>query len=289
MAETRWAEDWPFEIEPLSSLMAAEIRGFDASQPIDDLARDSILEALGRYKILVLCEQDLEPVAQAAFTKRFGELEPHVNREFRGSAIPEVHPVDNLDDNGEPARGRNIGNYSWHTDKSYMPRPSLATMLFAVTLPPEGGDTEFADMQAAYEALPDDRKAALAELRIVHSWERSRQKNGSRHATAQEILDAPPVVHPLIRTHPMTGVKGLYIGNHTSHVAGWSIDEGEALLRELQDYATQKQFIYRHRWRPGDMVIWDNCALLHRAVANYDIETYVRVLNRTVVRGSVPI
>ena len=149
MANRQQAEDWPFEISPLSPLMAAAVTGFDAATPIDDFARDSILDALGRFKVLVLRNQDLAPAAQAAFTRRFGELEPHVNREFRGNAVPEVHPVNNLDEDGKPARGRNIGNYSWHTDKSYMPRPSLATMLYAVTLPPAGGDTEFADMQAA--------------------------------------------------------------------------------------------------------------------------------------------
>lgn len=289
MTDTDWADDWPFEITPLSPLMAAEIRGFDAARPIDDLARDSILEALGRYKVLVLREQNLSPGAQAIFTKQFGELEPHVNREFRGAGVPEVHPVNNLDASGKPGRGRNIGNYSWHTDKSYMPRPSLATFLYAVTLPPDGGDTEFADMQAAYAALPDLRQSELAALRVVHSWERSRQKNGSRLATAQEILDAPPVAHPLIRTHPMTSTKCLYLGNHSSHVEGWLAEKGEALLQELQEFATQDRFVYRHRWQPGDVVIWDNCALLHRALANYDTETHVRVLNRTVVRGSVPI
>jgi taurine dioxygenase len=289
MANTVWADDWPFEIAPLSPLMAAEITGFDAAQPIDDLTRDSVLEALGKYKVLVLRDQNLAPSEQAAFTKRFGELEPHVNREFRGAGVPEVHPVNNFDDRGKPGRGRNIGNYSWHTDKSYMPRPSLATFLYAVTLPPAGGDTEFADMQAAYGELTDARQLELAALRVVHSWERSRQKNGSRPATAQEILDAPPVVHPLIRTHPMTSSKGLYLGNHSSHVEGWSTENGETLLQELQDFATQVRFVYRHHWRPGDMVIWDNCALLHRALANYDIEAHARVLNRTVVRGSVPI
>lgn len=289
MADTQWADDWPFDVAPLSPLMAAAITDVDAAQPIDDIARDSILEALGQHKVLVLRDQTLTPAAQAAFTKRFGELEPHVNRDYHGSAVPEVHPVNNLDESGQPSRGRNIGNYCWHTDKSYMPRPSLATMLHAVTLPPEGGDTEFADMQAAYDALPAARKDELAGLRVVYSWERSRQKSGSRPATAQEILDAPPVVHPMIRTHPMTGRKGLYIGTHTAHVEGMPVAEGEALLQELQDFATQDRFTYRHRWRPGDFVIWDNCALLHRAVDNYDMNAHVRVLNRTVVRGSVPV
>jgi taurine dioxygenase len=280
----------PFEIRPLSPLMAAEILGLDLSQPVDDAMRDAILAALNRYKVLVFRDQNLPAAAQADFTRRFGELEPHVNRDFRSAGIPEVHPVNNLDENKRPSRGiKNIGNYAWHTDKSYMARPSLATLLYAVQLPPDGGDTEFADLQAAYDALPEERKQRLQPLRVVHSWERSRQKSGSKPATAEEKRDAPPVTHPLIRTHPATGRKGLYIGNHTSHIEGWPIDQGEALLAELLDFATQPQFVYRHRWRPGDMVMWDNRCLVHRAIANFDMDRHARVLNRTVVRGDVPV
>lgn len=279
----------PFEVRPLSPLMGAEIRGLDASLPIGDAVRDSILDALDQYKVLAFRDQTLPPDAQAGFTRQFGELEPHINREFRGAGVPEVHPVNNLDENDRPARGKNIGNYSWHTDKSYLPRPSLATLLYAVQLPPEGGDTEFADMQAAYDALSNAQKNDLGVLRVVHSWERSRLKSGSRPATEEEKSDAPPVVHPLVRTHPATGRKGLYIGNHTSHVEGWPVEKGEALLRELLEFATQAQFVYRHRWQSGDMVMWDNRCLVHRAVANFEIDRHVRVLNRTVVRGDVPV
>ena len=280
----------PFRIQPLSPLMAAEVRRLDLSQPVGDAMRDAILAALNRYKVLVFRDQDLPAAAQAAFTRRFGELEPHVNRDFRSAGIPEVHPVNNLDENERPSRGiKNIGNYSWHTDKSYMARPSLATLLYAVQLPPDGGDTEFADLQAAYDALPEERKRSLQPLRIVHSWERSRQKSGSKPATEEEKRDAPPVVHPLVRTHPATGRKGLYIGNHTSHVEGWPVDKGEALLAELLDFATQARFVYRHRWQPADMVMWDNRCLVHRAIANFDMDRHARVLNRTVVRGDVPV
>lgn len=280
---------WPFEARALSPLMGAEFLGFDAARPMSDGTRDAILDALNRYKLLVLRDQDLTPEAQATFTKRFGELEPHVNREFRGAGVPEVHPVNNLDETGRPARGRNIGNYCWHTDKSYMPRPSLATLLYAVQLPPDGGDTDFADMEAAYDALPADRRQALKPLRLWHSWQRSREKSGSRPATEQEKRDAPPVNHPLVRTHPGTGRKVLYLGNHSSHVDGWSAAKGEALIDELQTFATQDRFVYRHRWRPGDLVMWDNRCLLHRAVDNFDMDEHVRILNRTVVRGDVPV
>jgi len=281
---------WPFSLRPLSGLMGAEILDLDLSTPIDDTMRDTILAALDRFKVLVFRRQDLSKDAQLAFTRRFGELEPHVNRDFRSAGAPEVHPVNNLDENQRPSRGiKNIGNYSWHTDKSYMPRPSLATLLYAVQLPPTGGDTEFADMQAAYSALPDAKKRELQGLRVVHSWERSREKSGSKPATEEEKRDAPPVVHPLVRTHPATGLKGLYIGNHTAHVDGWRVAEGEALLAELQDFATQERFVYRHRWQPGDLVMWDNRCLLHRALPNFEMERYARVLNRTVVRGDIPV
>jgi alpha-ketoglutarate-dependent 2,4-dichlorophenoxyacetate dioxygenase len=289
LASTELPTGLPFDIRPLSPLMGAEIFGLDLSRAIDDAMRDAILDALNRYHVLVFRKQDLPKEAQLAFTRRFGELEPHVNRDFRSAGAPEVHPVNNLDENQRPSREiKNIGNYSWHTDKSYMARPSLATLLYAVQLPPQGGDTEFADMQAAYDALPEERKHSLAPLRVVHSWERSRQKSGSKPATEEEKQDAPPVVHPLVRTHPATGRKGLYIGNHTSHIDGWSIADGEALLSELQAFATQERFVYRHRWQPGDMVMWDNRCLLHRALPNFEMDRYARVLNRTVVRGPVP-
>ena len=279
----------PFDIRPFAGSIGAEILDLDLSHPVDDAMRDAILAALNLFKVLVFRRQDLSKDTQLAFTRRFGELEPHVNRDFRSAGVPEVHPVNNLDENQRPSRGiKNIGNYSWHTDKSYMARPSLATLLYAVQLPPKGGDTEFADMQAAYDFLPEARKRELQGLRIVHSWERSRQKSGSKPATEEEKRDAPPVVHPLVRTHPVTGRKGLYIGNHTSHVEGWSLAEGEALLAELQDFATQERFIYRHHWQSGDLVMWDNRCLLHRALPNFEMDRYARVLNRTVVRGDIP-
>lgn len=290
MAPDGSAMVWPFDIRPLSDLMGAEILDLELSEAIDDAVRDAILAALNRYKLLVFRSQDLSKDALLAFTRRFGELEPHVNRDFRSTGAPEVHPVNNLDENKQPSRGiKNIGNYSWHTDKSYMARPSLATLLYAVELPPSGGDTEFADMQAAYDALPEARKRELQGLRLVHSWERSRQKSGSKPATEDEKRDAPPVVHPLVRTHPATGRKGLYIGNHTSHVDGWSLTVGEALIEELQTFATQEHFVYRHQWQPGDLVMWDNRCLLHRALPNFAMERYARVLNRTVVRGDIPV
>ena len=162
------------------------------------------------------------------------------------------------------------------------------TMLHAVELPPAGGDTQFANMVLAYRALPDTMKSRLATLRAIHSWETSRLQSGSKPATEEEKRERPPVSHPIVRTHPETGEKALYIGNHAGSIEGFDEAEGRALLAELLTHATRPDFIYTHHWRPGDLVMWDNRALLHRAVANYDMGQHRRVLHRTVVRGTAP-
>lgn len=282
--------DVPFELSPLPGPFGAEVRGIDLSKPFDDGVRDAILDAFNTNHFLVFRDQALDKPAQVVFSERFGILEPHVNRDFRSQDFPHLHPVNNLGQDGKPSSAlMNRGNYFWHTDKSYMAIPSMATILHAVELPPDGGDTEFADMEAAYAALPDETKQRIEGLRMIHSWERSRQKSGSKPATADEITDAPPVSHPLVRRHPATGNKSLYIGTHAYYVEGWDVAEGEKLLDELQTFATQPQFIYRHKWLPGDMVMWDNRALLHRATSSYDMDRHKRILNRTVVRGDVPV
>lgn len=279
-----------FDLSPLRAGMAAEIAGLDLSQPLDGVTKEVVLDAFHRYPVLVFRDQTLDKPTQIAFSESFGELELHVNRDFRSDGFPTVHEVSNRDlKTGKPtAKLQNRGNYHWHTDKSYLPKPSLATFLHAVTLPPEGGDTLFAHMGDAYDALDEARKIEIADLHMVHSWERTRIKSGSKLATPQEIEDAPPVTHPLVRTHPETGRKSLYVGTHASHVAEMDRAKGEALLDELQAFATQDRFVYRHQWRPGDLVMWDNRCLLHRATESYDMANHLRLMHRTVVKGDRP-
>ncbi len=165
-------------------------------------------------------------------------------------------------------------NAHWHTDKPYRPAPPMLTMLHAVELPPEGGDTEFANTALAYAALPEAMKHRIAGLRVAF-----------RPAFDPQ---APAVDHPLVRTHPDSGAKALYLGNHVTAIIGIGQAESRALLGELLAHATQRQFVYVHRWRIGDLVLWDNRCLLHRAVANYEVTRWRRVMHRSVVRGSVP-
>ncbi len=275
------------EITELSPTGGVEIRGVDLSQPIDTALRDRILELFVAHHILVFRDQALTKEQQAAFTENFGELEEHVFRLADGSKSPNVHMVTNLGPEGEPSfKPYTHGNYFWHSDKSYHAVPSLATVLHAVELPPKGGDTQFANMQIAYDALSADRKEALSTLRVVHSFAANRRNTGNRPATVEEIAERPPVTHPLVRTHPATGRKALFLGAHTSHIEGRPEEEGHSFLEALCDTGTKQDNVYTHLWRAGDLVMWDNRCLLHRATANYEMAKYRRILQRTVVKGT---
>jgi taurine dioxygenase len=271
-------------LNPLSRVLAAEIAGLDLRQNLDPETRDTVYAAFVRYHVLCFRDQALSKDQQIAFTRQFGTLERHIASN-RGSDNPWVHTVSNLNAEGRPS-GK-VGSQAWHSDKSFRPEPSLATILHAITLPPDGGDTCFADMTAAYEALSAEEKAELDGVRVIHSWELSRQKSGQQ-ATPEEIRDAPPMTHPLVRVHPDTGQKSLFMGEHASHFDGRPMAEGRARLAALQAHATAEKFIYHHRWRAGDVLMWDNRCLLHRANANFDAAQYPRVLHRTCLRGTAP-
>jgi taurine dioxygenase len=267
--------------KPLSPAGGAEIISVDLAQPLSDAARDTIYTALLDYQFLVFPGQRLTREEQYAFTAQFGEVEAHGGGR-PGKRQDVAHVTANLDAEGNPSdRFAKGANYRWHTDKPYYRTPPALTTLHAVELPPDGGDTEFANTRLAYEALPDDMKRRLEGLRVVFQWER-----GLRPGYYANEL--PPVDHPMVRTHPDTGRKALYIGNHAMRVVGMAEDEGTALLAGLLDHATQPRFTYAHRWRPGDLVIWDNRCTLHRAVANYEMNRYRRVMHRNVVKGGVP-
>jgi taurine dioxygenase len=275
--------------ERLSPAGGVEILGADLSRPLAPELRFLILGALREDHVLIVRGQALTKEQQYALTLNFGEIEDHVAR-HSDARYEIVHSVTNLDHDGNPtAAPETRGNYFWHTDKSYHAVPSFMTMLHAVELPPEGGDTQFANMALAYEALPPATQDRIAGLRCVHSWEASRRNSGSRPATEAEIRERPPVEHPLVRTDPDTGAKSLYLGTHVARVSGLAEDDSKALLAELLAHATQPEFVYTHRWRPGDIVMWDNRCLLHRAVANYAMSAHRRILHRTVVRGTVPV
>ena len=274
----------------LDAAGGVEITDIDTAQPLSLCDRDRIKRLFRAHPILVFRGQLLSKAAQYAFTENFGEIEGlHVGRHTNAEAYTAVHTVSNLDADGHPSGAmKERGNYFWHTDKSYHAIPSLLTMLHAVDIPQEGGQTQFANTRLAYAALDDATKARIADLRAVHSWEGSRINSGSPPATDAQKLERPPVDHPIVRTHPDTGEKMLYLGNHSHAIIGMGDEEGRALLAELLAHATAAEFVYSHQWRPGDLVLWDNRCLVHRARVHANMGQERRVLHRTVVRGDAP-
>ena len=266
----------------LSAAGGVAITGIDLAEPLPPEPKVQILKAFGDHHVVVFPGQALTREQQYAFARNFGEIEPSGQSGSKRHAV--AHVISNLDKDGNPVdrSASPVSNYRWHTDKSYHAVPPLLTMLYGVELPPKGGDTEFANTLMAYAALPEETRRRIAGLRVVFRWGAS---GGKSLATTR---DDPPVDHPLVRTHPDSGRKALYLGNHASHILGMPEAEGAALLDELLEHTTQRQFVYAHRWRKGDLLMWDNRCLLHRAVANYAMGKDRRVLHRSVVRGTVP-
>jgi alpha-ketoglutarate-dependent taurine dioxygenase len=261
----------------LSPAGGVAITGIDISAPLPPALQDAIREAFLQHHVVVFSEQRLSRERQFAFAQNFGEVEAHGAHRPGHKRYAVAHVISNLDAAGNPvARVSRAANYHWHTDKPYHPAPPLLTTLYAVELPPEGGDTEFANTAMAYAALPEDERRQIAGLRVAFS-------------PAFETDRGPLTVdHPLVRTHPETGRKALYLGNHATHILGVPEAEGAALLAGLLEHATQRRFVYAHRWRAGDLIMWDNRCLLHRAVGNFDTTRHRRVLHRSVVKGTVP-
>lgn len=266
----------------------AEISSVDLREPVTDSLREQILAAFAVHHLLIFRGQQLDKSRMGEVAVMFGEVEGNVFRNPDGSTLDPIHQISNLDAAGKPADNPYLkSNYFWHSDKAYLPVPALLTMLHAVELPPSGGDTQFADMIGAYASLSDEVRRQISGLRAVHSLEYMRVSTGDRPPTDVEKRAAPPVVHPLVRTHPETGEKSLFVGMYCSHIVGMDSAAGRTLLDQLLAHATQERFVHTHRWSPGDLVLWDNRCLLHRAVANYDMAASRRVLLRLVVKGSV--
>jgi alpha-ketoglutarate-dependent taurine dioxygenase len=260
----------------LSPAGGVRVTGIDLSRPLPLELKDAIVAASLAHHVVVFPGQSLSRERQFAFAANFGEVEAHGAHRGESKRYGVAHVMSNLGADGRPTiRHSPAANYHWHTDKPYRRAPPMLTMLYAVEVPPVGGDTEFANMALAYDALPDATKQQIAGLRVVF-----------RPAFDPQ---GPPVDHPLVRTHPETGRKSLYIGNHATRVRDMPEAASAALLSELLDHATQRRFVYAHRWRPGDLVMWDNRCLLHRLVLGDALRHYPRIMHRSVVRGTVPL
>jgi taurine dioxygenase len=280
-----------FAVKPFDAPLGAEVLGLDLSRPLsaDDFAR--LHRAHLDHHVLVFRDQHITPAQQVAFSRRFGPLQIHVLRQFQLASDPEVLVISNIRENGQPIGLGDAGHF-WHSDLSYKETPSLGSMLHAQELPAEGGDTLFANQHTAWEQLPEDLKRAVASLKAEHSYlaryEDLRKRNPWRPALTQAQIDeVKPVVHPVVRTHPETGRKALFVSEHfTTRIVGLPEDESRALLDALFEHSTRPAHIYRHRWQPQDMVFWDNRSLMHLAAGCPEDQR--RKLYRTTIEGDVP-
>ncbi len=283
------------DVRKLHPLFCAEVMGLDARHD-DGQLRAQIEALMDEHAVIVLRDQKLDDSSQVAFTKLFGEPEiaPNSGREKMRSAHPEIFNVTNLAADGgfqkedDPARKYRLGNYLWHTDSSFRQNAGKYSFLMAHTVPSEGADTEFTDTRAVYDALPAATKARLEGLRAEHSIWYSRALKGGYQPSEEELRMRPPAQHPLVRTISGSGRQALYIAAHVSHILGWSEAESRPLIDELMAFAVQPQFVYAHKWRPGDMVIWDNRCTMHRAT-DFEDSKLVRDLRRTTVREGLSV
>ena len=283
-------------VKRLHPLFVAEINGVDLRQPLDATTKRTIEDAMDQYAVSVVPAQDIDDARQVAFAGSFGPLEvaPMVQGKTGARGVGkrikhrEIFDISNLDDDGrildadDQRATYQQGNQLWHTDSSFRQRSATWSMLHARVIPPDGADTEFVDTRAIYDALPDRMKSRIESAVAEHSIWHSRAKLGGYTPTDEERASRPPARHPLVRRHPGSGRKALYIASHASHIIGWPLEESRALLEELIEFATQPQFIYAHKWRVGDLVIWDNRCTLHRATP-YQSTQYVRDLRRTTI------
>jgi alpha-ketoglutarate-dependent 2,4-dichlorophenoxyacetate dioxygenase len=276
-------------VSRLATGFAARIDGVDIRQPIDEVTWAEIRGAFDEHSVLVFRGQPLDDEAQIAFSRRFGALE--VTRSMNPAAGTPFARQSNLDiETGDviPAEDRRmiyqLANMLWHSDSSFKAVPSLCSLLSARIIPPEGGATEFASARCAYPSLPEPLKQRVEGLVAVHDFAWSRDQVRPGFFTDRERAEYPPVRHPLVRTNPVNGRKSLFLGAHASHIEGMPVEEGRKLLTTLLDHVTQPQFCYRHEWTEGDLVIWDNRCVLHRATP-YDTTRYKRLMQRTTVSG----
>ena len=282
------------KITPLHPVFAGEITGVDATRPLSREMEAAIEAGMDRYAVLVFRDQRLSDEQQLAFSQSFGALEETNGTGISKPGEQRLHPafadVSNLDkDNQILARDNrrrlySLGNMLWHSDSSFKPVPAKYSILSGRVVAASGGETEFADMRAAYDALDDATKAELEPLVCEHSLIYSRETLGFGDLSEAERATMRPVRQALVRLHPGSGRKSLYLASHIGTIIGWPMPEARAFIRDLTEHATQRRFVYAHHWRPFDLVMWDNRAAMHR-VRRYD-SRQVRDMRRTTVAGT---
>jgi taurine dioxygenase len=282
---------WPFAVRPLTKHLGAAISGVRLADGLSDEMFRALYQAFLRYQVLLFPPQDLPPGRQVEFGRRFGEVQVHVMNQYHADGYPELYRLSNLDAQGKPnGKHPDKGTLAWHTDGSWQRVTGQATIIYGEVMPASGvgGETHFCDMYGAYERLDAAWKARIANMRAVHNLDFSRtRRHGEDPMTEAQRLARPPVDHPVVRTHPETGRKCLYLGDHAEYIVGMPYAEGRALIEELNVLAVHPDLSYEHRWTLRELIVWDNRCVMHRATS-YDPVTQGRVIRRCTVLGEVP-
>jgi alpha-ketoglutarate-dependent 2,4-dichlorophenoxyacetate dioxygenase len=281
-------------IRPLHPAFAGEVSGIDCAKPLSHEDVAAVEAGMDQYAVLVFRRQDITDEQQLAFTRHFGELENypsggHIRKRTDSRLAPGMADFSNLDRHGKIIAAQDrvwffkLGDRLWHSDSSFRPMPAKYSLLSGRILPSWGANTELADMRAAYDALDARTKAEVENLVCLHSLVYSREAIGFTDLTEQEREAFKPVRQRLVRVHPMTGRKSLFLSSHAGAIEGWTIPEARMFLRDLTEHATQREFVYAHAWRPGDLVMWDNRTTMHRA-RRFD-RNEIRDVRRTTLGG----
>ena len=282
-----------FTVRKLTPKVGAEISGLDLRRPLDPETMAELRKVWLDNVVVLFPKQALDDEHQIAFSRQVGELEIISTSALRLPGRPEIFAATNLDENDEfmapdhPVMRVNDDNRKWHSDSSYKRVPATASLLHARIVPPAGGDTAYANMAAAYEALSGDVKAKIDGLVAVHNFHWSGRDVRAAAFTREETDMLPPARHPVVRRHPETGRPALFVGSHTESIEGMEWEEGRELIDSLIEHATQPDFVYRHAWRTGDLVWWDNRAALHCGTP-FDVTRHKRRLHRTTIAGTGP-
>lgn len=280
-------------IEPLSPAIGAEVRGLNANAAPSPETVNLLQQAVAEHGVLVLRNQELNPAQHVAFTGHFGPLAVHVFADALLEGHPEIYVLSNVVEGGKPKGRPYVGNY-WHSDLSYMANPSLGSMLYAIEVPHIGGDTLFANMYLAYELLSTGMRRLLDGLWAVHDFAHADRNIFSKREDRRGLKDderpqVPPVEHPVVRVHPITGQKALFVNQgFTSRFVDMTEEESRPLLAFLFEHATNPAITYRHRWQPHDLLFWDNRCTIHQAIRDYGSEVR-RHMHRTTIRGEAPV
>jgi taurine dioxygenase len=280
-----------FAIRPVDGALGAEVLGLDLSRPLSAGDFALLHRAHLDHHLLIFRDMHITPAQQVAFSRRFGPLQIHVLRQFQLPSDPEVLIISNIKENNQPIGLGDAGHF-WHSDLSYKEIPSLGSMLHAQELPKDGGDTLFANQHTAWEALPRLLQEKVAHLTAEHSYlakyaELQRRNPWRPNLTQAQVDEVKPVVQPVVRVHPETGRRALFVSEHfTTKIVGLPQAESDALLAELFDLSTRPEHVYRHQWQPHDMVFWDNRSLMHLAAGCPEDQR--RKLYRTTIEGDRP-